>query len=140
MELGAAEVIAPGENALERILELTDGAGADKAIDCSGVAAAQRLLIDGLRRRGKLAFIGETGSDSLDLHVSPDMIRKGLTLQGNWHYPLTDVPELLKVIRASKDKIAKLVTHHFPIDQVQDAWELQLTGQCGKGMLDPWTS
>jgi len=81
-KLGAALVVDPADpGALAQIRERTGGRGADKAIDCSGAPAAQRLLIDAVRRRGQVAFVGEAGE--LTLHVSQDMIRKGLTLHGS---------------------------------------------------------
>ena len=111
-------------------------AGADKAVDCSGAAAAQRLLIDSVRRRGEVAFVGEGGE--LTLHVSGDMLRKGLTLHGQWHYNLADTPRMMRTIRACGAQLDRLITHRFPMSRVQEAWELQLTGNCGKVLLDPW--
>jgi len=32
----------------------------------------------------------------------------------------------------------RLITHEFPMSRVQEAWELQLTGECAKVVLDPW--
>ena len=61
-----------------KILALTGGKGVDKAVDCSGVVAAHRLCIDSTRRRGAVAFVGESGADT-PLRISPDMIRKGLS-------------------------------------------------------------
>jgi threonine dehydrogenase-like Zn-dependent dehydrogenase len=135
-ELGAAAVLDPGDpGARQKILDLTGGVGVDKAIDCSGAAAAQRLLIDATRRRGQVAFVGEGGEVSL--HVSNDMLRKGLTLHGSWHFNLADAPRLMQAIRAVRDRIDRLVTHTFPLDRVQEAFELQLTGECGKVLLLP---
>jgi hypothetical protein len=31
-----------------------------------------------------------------------------------------------------------LITHRFPMSRVREAWELQLTGECGKVVLHPW--
>jgi L-iditol 2-dehydrogenase len=136
LELGAAAVVNPGDpDAALQIRKMTDGRGVDKSIDCSGAASAQRLLIDATRRRGQVAFIGEAGE--LSIHVSNDMIRKGLTLHGSWHWNLTDAPRLMQVIRASRDRIDRLITHRFPMSQVRDAWELQKTGNCGKVLLYP---
>lgn len=136
LELGAEVVLDPGDPAtLARIMELTKGAGVDKAIDCSGVATAQRLLIDATRRRGQVAFVGEGGA--LEIQVSQDMIRKGLTLRGSWHWNMLDAARMLQTIRATRPWIDKLITHAFPLKQVQEAWELQLTGNCGKVVLQP---
>ena len=136
LELGAEIVLDPNDPATPaRIMELTDGVGVDKAIDCSGVAAAQRLLIDATRRRGQVAFVGEGGA--LELRVSQDMIRKGLTLRGSWHWNMRDAPRIMQTIRAAGPKIDKLITHAFALRDVAEEWELQLSGNCGKVLLRP---
>jgi L-iditol 2-dehydrogenase len=135
--LGADTVIDPAdENALDRIFELTGGIGVDKAIDCSGSAAAQRLLIDATRRKGRVAFVGE--ADELTLHVSDDMIRKGLTLRGAWHWNLAQSHLMMRMIADVAPRLDALITHTFPMSEVRTAWELQLTGECGKVVLHPW--
>lgn len=139
LELGAAAVINPlDEDALEQIRALTsDGRGVDKAIDCSGVVAAHRLCIDAARRKGQVAFVGECGEDT-PLRISPDMIRKGLKLMGSWHFNLADSPRMMKMIGEIGAQLDKLITHRFAIDDIQTAWETQLSGQCGKVILNPW--
>ena len=67
-----------------------------------------------------------------------DMIRKGIVLRGNWHYNLTDFPALIKVISEVGNQLDKFITHQFGMSQVQEAWELQATGNAGKVVLDPW--
>jgi L-iditol 2-dehydrogenase len=136
-ELGAEAVLDPGDgDILKKIMELTDGVGVDKAIDCSGAQKAHRLMVDAVRRKGQATFIGEGGE--FPLAASNDMIRKGLVLRGNWHYNLGGYPKLMRVIKESKAQIDKLITHSFPMSEVQKAWELQVTGNCGKVILDPW--
>jgi L-iditol 2-dehydrogenase len=136
-ELGAEAVLDPNDgDILKKIMELTDGVGVDKAIDCSGAQKAHRLMVDAVRRKGQATFVGEGGE--FPLSASGDMIRKGLVLRGNWHYNLGGYPKLMKVIKESKAQIDKLITHSFPMSEVQKAWELQVTGNCGKVILDPW--
>ncbi len=139
LELGAEIVINPlAEGALRQVLALTrDGRGVDKAVDCSGVVAAQRLCIDAARRKGQVAFVGEC-NDDLPLRISPDMIRKGLTLIGSWHFNLAHSPRLLRMIGEIGGELDKLITHRFPLSDIQQAWETQLGGQCGKVILLPW--
>ncbi|UCG88450.1 MAG: zinc-binding dehydrogenase, partial [Gemmatimonadota bacterium] len=119
-----------------QIMDLTDGAGVDKAVDCSGSSEAHRLMVDAVRRKGQAAFVGEGGE--FPLGASRDMIRKGLVLRGNWHYNLGDYPKLMKVIQKSAEKLDRYITHTFPMSQLQEAWELQSAGKCGKVVLDPW--
>jgi len=136
-ELGAAAVIDPRDpDAVAQVLALTSGVGPDKAIDCSGSPAGQRLLIEAVRRRGQVAFVGEGGE--LPLHVSDDMLRKGLTLHGCWHYNRADTPRVMQAVRKAGPLLDKFITHSFAMSQVQEAFELQLTGECGKVLLRPW--
>ena len=138
VELGADTVLAPDDNTLEAIRSLTGGGGVDRALDCSGNPAAHRLCIDAVRRKGMVAFVGECSQDTA-IRISPDMIRKGISLVGSWHYNLRDYPKLLKVIQASGERLDQLITHRFPMSQVQDAWELQMAGVCAKVVMDPWS-
>ena len=136
-ELGAEVVIDPSDDkALEQIMDLTDGVGVDKAVDCSASAQAQRLCIDAVRPKGHVGFPGE-GTD-FTFHVLRDLGNKGLTLRGNWTMNYRGYPRLMKVIQKSGDKLDKYISHTFPMTKVQQAWELQATGACGKVVLDPW--
>lgn len=137
LELGAERVFDPREaELLAQIKALTSGRGVDCALDCSGTVPAQRLCIDAARRKGKVAFVGEC-SDELAIRVSPDMLRKGLTLIGSWHYNLNLYPKVMQVIQRSP-VIDLLVSHVFPMSQVQQALEVSASQQCAKILLKPW--
>jgi len=136
-QMGAACVLDPrDEQALSKIKELTDGRGVDCALDCTGAVQAQRLCIDAARRKGKVAFVGESG-DELPIRVGPDLLRKGLTLFGNWHYNLSDFPAIMQVIRESP-LIDLLLSHVLPLSQIQEAFELSASHEAAKIVLKPW--
>jgi threonine dehydrogenase-like Zn-dependent dehydrogenase len=133
-EFGAEDVIDPREpDAAERVRALTGGIGADKGIETSGTAEAKPFLLDAVRRKGRVAFVGWGGQVEANV-----LIAKGLALYGAWHYNLTNVGRLMWVIQDSPTQIDKLITHRFAMSRLQEAWELQLTGECGKIVLDPW--
>jgi L-iditol 2-dehydrogenase len=135
--LGADVVIDPrDQDALAQVTDLTDGLGVDAALDCAGVVAAQRFCIDAARRKGQVTFVGEC-SEELPIRVSPDMIRKGLTIRGSWHYNLSLYPKIMQVIQESP-VIDKLISHVFPMSEVQQALELSASHQCAKIILQPW--
>jgi threonine dehydrogenase-like Zn-dependent dehydrogenase len=136
-EMGAAAVLDPrSETVLEEIRDLTGGMGVDCALDCSGTVAAERLCIDATRRRGQVALVGECSED-LPIRVSPDMIRKGLTVHGSWHYNLSDYPLIMHVIQESP-LIDLLVSHVMPMSRVGEAFELSASHTCAKILLEPW--
>jgi threonine dehydrogenase-like Zn-dependent dehydrogenase len=135
--LGADEIVDPtAPDALDQIMALTEGRGVDAAMDCSGVVAAQRLCVDAVRRRGQMAFIGEC-RDALPLVGSDDMLRKGIALHGIWHYNLALFPKVMQVIQRSP-VVKDLISHTFPMSQVQRALEVSATHECGKIVLHPW--
>jgi len=137
-ELGAEAVVDPeDEDALRQILELTEGRGVDKAVDCAGQVAAHRLCVDATRRQGQVAFVGECSAET-PIRVSPDLIRKGLTLLGSWHFNLQDVPKIMRIIQRRGPLLDRLISHVFPLDQIQQAWETQISGECAKVILKPW--
>ena len=137
LKLGAEKVLDPEDyKILDNILKLTEGRGTDTSIDCTGNSEAQTLLINAVKRTGRVAFVGE--SEHLKIDVSRQLLRKGLKLFGIWHYNLKDIPKLFEIVKKSKELIDELITHKFPIAQVKDAWELQLSGNCGKIIIHPW--
>ena len=137
LQMGAEVVFDPSEpNLVEKIRTLTDGKGVTCALDCSGKVQSQRLCIDATRRRGRVAFVGET-NDELAIRISPDMVRKGLTLVGSWLYNMADYSKVMQVIEESP-LIDMLISHVMPMSQIQEGFELLVSGQCAKVVINPW--
>jgi len=136
-ELGADTVLDPADpQTRQNILDITHGIGVDAALDCSGNPLAEALCIDAARRRGRVAFIGEC-FDPLEIRVSPQMIRKGLTIIGSWHYNLNLYPKVLSVIQNAPG-VDRLVSHVFPMSDIQTAFEVSASHNCAKILLKPW--
>lgn len=135
-ELEVEAVFDPKDpDALAKVREATGGRGVDFALDCSGNVHAERFCIDAVRPKGKAGFIGEC-NDELKIKISPDMIRKGLTLYGAWHYNLNDFPKVMDVIRNSP-LAARLISHRLPMSRIQEAFEISASHQSAKIILDP---
>ncbi len=122
-ELGAdATVDSSREDSVARLLELTGGEGVDVAIDCSGNPAAQNAALDAARRRGAVAFVGE--SRSTTFNPSDQLLRKVLTLIGAWYFPLWQWPAIARFVVERRVPVDKLVTHRFPLEQAAEAFRL----------------
>ncbi len=134
-KLGAADALDPTvDGTLEKILELTDGHGADAAIETANVPSSPPFLIEATRKKGKIGLVSWAG----ELPVRR-IVGKGLTIVGCWHWNhFTHTERMLQVVARNSETLDTAITHTFPMAQVQDAWELQLTGQCGKVLLHPW--
>ena len=135
--LGAELVVDPREpDALTRVREVTGGRGPSCGLDCSGSPAAHRFLLDAVRRCGRIAFVGECSAET-PLRVSPDMIRKGLSLFGSWHYNLAEFGGVIDVVRRAPH-LDRLVSHTFPLSHIQEAFETLAGQHTGKVLLQPW--
>jgi threonine dehydrogenase-like Zn-dependent dehydrogenase len=136
-ELGADLVLDSNDPDIRsKIMNYTQGLGVDACLETSGTIEAQRLCIDVTRRKGQVALIGECGED-LAIKASPDFIRKGIVLMGQWHYNLNGATKIMKVICESP-VIEKLITHVFPMSKIQEALALSASHECAKIILQPW--
>jgi len=75
-------VIKSDDDSLAAIKSLTGGRGAEASIDCSGVASARLLALQGTKKWGRCGLVGEGGKVEFD--VSPYLIHEQITLFGSW--------------------------------------------------------
>lgn len=133
-ELGAEAVIDPKDpDAVQKVLDLTGGRGADKSVETSAADPAKPFLQKATRRKGHIALVGWDGT--LD---AGNILYKGQTVHGSWHWNLRDTARMMQMIGESAGQLQKLITHTFPMSRVKEAWELQATGNCGKVIMHPF--
>jgi alcohol dehydrogenase len=122
VEFGADVVINNGrEDAVARVQELTDGLGADVAIEAVGVPATFELCTDLIRPGGRVANVGVHGC-AATLHLERLWIRDVLIATG-----LVDTfttPKLLKLIAEGRLDPTPFATHHFALDDAEQAYEV----------------
>ena len=136
-ELGADLVLDPKDPEIRnKIMAYSASKGVDSCFETSGTVEAQRLCIDVVRRKGRVALIGEC-DDNLEIKASPDFIRKGINLSGQWHYNLNGIPKIMEIIKNSS-MLDKFITHVFPMSSIQEALEVCASQYCGKVVIKPW--
>jgi len=122
LELGADIVIDNSrEDALERVMELTDGLGADVAIEAVGVPETFELCADLVRPGGRVANVGVHGHPAT-LHLERLWIRDVTITTG-----LVDTfttPRLLKLIAEGRLDATPFATHRFPLDETMAAYDV----------------
>jgi len=132
-KLGADSVVDPNsEDPVKAILDLTNGAGADIALDCSPSQATLTAALECVRKFGKVGLVGEKG-DSV-IHPSNHFIRKEITAVGSWYYNPGDYSEILDLHRRGL-KVDDLVTHRFPLREADKAFATFASGESGKVLL-----
>jgi alcohol dehydrogenase len=122
VEFGADHVLNNRrEDALARIGELTDGLGADVAIEAVGAPDTFELCTDLIRPGGRVANVGVHGC-AATLHLERLWIRDVLITTG-----LVDTfstPKLLKLVGDGRLDPTPFATHHFPLDEAEQAYEV----------------
>jgi threonine dehydrogenase-like Zn-dependent dehydrogenase len=122
-EMGADVTInSLDEDTVGRLRELTGGEGVDVAVDCSGAPAAQNAALDAARKRGAVAFVGE--SRETTFNPSDQMIRKVLTVIGAWYFPLWEFTEIAQFVEDRQLPVEKMITHRFGLDDAPEAFRL----------------
>ncbi|HEX4867726.1 MAG TPA: zinc-dependent alcohol dehydrogenase family protein [Acidimicrobiales bacterium] len=109
------------EDALAIVRELTGGLGADVAIEAVGVPATFELAASLARPGGHIANIGVHGT-AVTLHLEELWIRNVTITTG-----LVDTystPTLLKLAQQHQVEAGRFVTHHFTLDQFEEAYDV----------------
>ncbi|HVA31109.1 MAG TPA: zinc-dependent alcohol dehydrogenase family protein [Gaiellaceae bacterium] len=122
LEFGADVTINNGvENALERVLELTDGLGADVAIEAVGVPDTFELATAIIRPGGRVANVGVHGH-SATLHLETLWIRDVTITTGL--VDTTTTPQLMKLIEGRRLDPSLFATHRFTFDDTEQAYDV----------------
>jgi NAD+-dependent secondary alcohol dehydrogenase Adh1 len=130
--IGADHGVLADDKQVERVLELTDGRGAEVVIDFVGEQGAERAGVEMLRRAGSYYVIGYGGA----LNVPTiDIISTEINFIGNLVGTFNDLDELMTL--AAQGKV-KLHTTTYPLDAVNDAMDDLDGGRLrGRGILVP---
>jgi alcohol dehydrogenase len=121
-QFGADVVINSNEeNPVNRVLELTDGLGADVAIEAVGIPETFELCARLVRPGGRVANVGVHGRPAT-LHLE-DLWIKNITITTG----LVDTystPTLLGLVATRQIESARLITHHFALGEFINAYDV----------------
>lgn len=120
-KLGADAVADARETPEQLIADLTDGLGADVVIEAVGVPESFELCTRMVRPGGHVANVGVHGKPAT-LHLE-DLWIKNITITTG----LVDTystPTLLRMAAAGRLPTTQLVTHTFPLDHMEEAYDV----------------
>ena len=118
---GATHTInSAAENALLKVMELTDGKGVDTAIEAVGVPDTFELCEEIITAGGHIANIGVHGK-SVTLHLEA-LWDRNISITTRLVDTVT-TPMLLKTVQSKKIEPKKLITHRFKLDQMLEAYD-----------------
>ncbi len=123
-----------GGGAVETILSICNGKGADSVIDFVNAPQTAKTGLAVLRKRGNLVLVGLFGG-SIDLSLVTIPL-KSLTIQGAYTGNYNDMVELIDL--AKKGVIKPVISKRYSIDDANEALEnLKARKIIGRAVINP---
>ena len=108
--------------------------GFDVGMEMSGNPSAFRDMMRTMHHGGKVALLGiPPGDMAIDWN---EVIFKGLELKGIYGREMFETWYKMASMLQSGLDISPIITHRFPVDDYQEAFELMESGQSGKVILE----
>lgn len=121
-ELGATHTVnSAKEDAITRILEITEGRGVDCAMEAVGLEATWNICQNVVKEGGNLANVGVHGK-SVNFSLEKLWIKNLTITTGLVNANTTGM--LLKTCCSGKLPMDKLATHHFAFDELEKAYDV----------------
>jgi L-iditol 2-dehydrogenase len=136
-ELGADEVVCPGrEDAVARVHELTEGRGANAVIVAVGAPPAIELGLQVAGICGSVNLFAGTYPPTT-MPVDPNLIHyKQLSVVGSHDFTPDNFTTALKMLATGRVRVEPLISHEFPLERLQEAFEMVTERQGLKLMIN----
>lgn len=124
-----------GELAAE-IRTIVGAKGPDKVLETTGVKAVIELAYDLTSPDGTCVLIG-VPNEKVTIYTLPIHFNKVLTgSHGGDAAPHIDIPRIIRLNQAGRISFEGLITHEFPLDEVNSALDLVRSGSAGRVLLN----
>lgn len=126
LELGADAVVnGAEEDAVEAVMRLTGGAGADLAIETAGTEVTTRQAIHLVKKGSTIVLVGYSKTGEMTLPMSL-VLDKELTFKTVFRYRHI-YPMAIDAVAAGKVNLKGIVTDVFGFDDIQEAMDRSVT-------------
>jgi len=136
-KMGADHVIDPTKENLPAIIkDLTNGEGVDVVLEMSGHPKAIKEGFQSVKKNGRYSFLG-IPSKPVPIDIAEDIIFPGIHIQGINGRKMFETWYLMDALLISgKVDLKPLITHHFKMENFEEAFEIGLSGNSGKIILE----
>ncbi len=122
-KLGADHLVPAGEgDPVRAVLELTDGLGADVVVETAGAAQTMRQAYEMVRPGGAILQFG-IGPKSVDGIPGQAYYFKDIAVIGSRAGLPEDFERAVRLVAGGRIDLEPLVTHRFPLDEIQRGFE-----------------
>jgi S-(hydroxymethyl)glutathione dehydrogenase / alcohol dehydrogenase len=124
---GATETMLGGPDAVERILELTGGFGADYTFEATGNVAVMRQAVESARMGWGLCTVAGVAGKGETLDIVPRFLITGRRVAGSSFGGIKgrdEVPQLIDRWLAGELDVQPFLSHSLTLDEVNRGFEL----------------
>jgi S-(hydroxymethyl)glutathione dehydrogenase/alcohol dehydrogenase len=124
---GATDTLVGGSDAVQRILELTDGFGADYTFEATGNVEVMRQAVEAARMGWGLCTVAGVAGKGETLDVVPRLLITGRRVAGSSFGGVKgrdQVPEFVELYLKGEIDVDPFVSHHLTLDEVNRGFEL----------------
>lgn len=137
LQLGVDAVIdIEKEDPVKKVMELTNGQGADLIIECSGAPAGIRRLPEMAKICGRISCIGLCPTDETAFMWNTAMYKQ-LDVHFNFSSSYTSWDKALRLMVTSRFDLRRAISHHALIDDWQAVFEDIAQEKAIKAMFIP---
>ncbi|WP_372740079.1 L-threonine 3-dehydrogenase [Neptunomonas sp.] len=134
-KMGVVHTVNVVEQTLQdKMSELQMTEGFDVGLEMSGAPPAFRSMLDVMNHGGKVAMLGiPSGDMAIDW---TKVIFKGLILKGIYGREMFETwYKMASIIQSGLD-LTPIITHHFPLEDFQQGFDVMRSGASGKVILN----
>jgi S-(hydroxymethyl)glutathione dehydrogenase / alcohol dehydrogenase len=117
------------------IRKIVGAKGPDKVIETTGAKSVIELAYNLTHADGTCVLVG-VPSEKVSIYTLPIHFNKVLTgSHGGDAVPHVDIPRLIRLIEAGRLSFEGLITHEFPLDDINAALDVVRSGAAGRVLL-----
>lgn len=132
--MGVDRTVDVRETGLDEVMaELGMVEGFDVGLEMSGDESALNQLLDAMNHGGKVAVLGIPSGD-VRLAVG-EVIFKGLTMRGIYGRRIFETWYKMSAMLQTGLDVGAMITHRFPAEEFEKAFDVVRSGQSGKVLL-----
>src|SRR2546428_7343077 len=108
------------ENLAERVREITGGHGADSVLECAGGPTSMQEALENVKRGGRIGVVAwYSGPVQVDMNLA---VRSNVRIYAARGEGGMNCGRSLALMSAGKILADPIITHHFRLDQINDAF------------------
>ncbi len=139
-QFGATDVIkADDGDPVAKVMELTEGRGADTSFEVIGLGATMEQAINTTRNGGEVVLVGVPRMDVfLNLNAAFTFLYLAKTVKGCWYGSSnvnTDVPKLIGLWRDGQLDLEGLISRRIGLEDVNDAFAAMQAGEVARSVI-----